>query len=61
MAMIITKCPVTGREIATGIETDPDTFKRITSITSRVWCPHCLSEHEWSARSATLCEDSNRP
>jgi hypothetical protein len=56
MAMIITTCPATKKSIATGIETDPDTFARITSITSRVWCPYCGCEHEWSVKNATLVD-----
>jgi cytochrome c-type biogenesis protein CcmH/NrfF len=57
MGMIVTKCPVTGHTIDTGIETDADTFKRITTIASRVWCPHCQSEHEWSAADASIAEE----
>jgi hypothetical protein len=49
---ITTVCPVTGKEIATGIETNAETFARIATITGRVWCPYCQVEHEWSVGAA---------
>jgi hypothetical protein len=61
MAMIITVCPKTGAEIATGIETDPDTFARISSIVGRVWCVHCGTEHEWSTKTAYIREAGEPP
>ena len=57
MGMIVTVCPVTGNRIPTGIETDRDTFARISSMTSRVWCPHCKGEHEWSTENAFLSDN----
>jgi hypothetical protein len=50
--MIVTNCPVTDKEIKTGIETEADTFSRIASIVGRVWCPFCKIEHEWSVAGA---------
>jgi hypothetical protein len=50
-------CPVTGREIPTGIETNAETFARISSIVGRVWCPHCRAEHEWSVGAARFRDE----
>jgi len=58
LGTIITVCPDTGREIATGIETDAATFSRIASIVGSVWCPHCQADHEWSVATARLREIS---
>ena len=60
MGAIITKCPVTGQEIPTGIETDAATFARITSLVGRVWCPHCREEHQWSGQASYIREDKGR-
>jgi hypothetical protein len=54
LGTIITVCPVTDQDISTGIETDLETFSRISAIVGRVWCPHCKSEHEWSVSNAKI-------
>jgi hypothetical protein len=56
LGTIVTTCPITGKVIPTGIETDADTFCRISSIAGRVWCPHCQTEHEWSVERAKFTE-----
>jgi hypothetical protein len=57
MGMVVTTCPVTRKEIPTGIETDAQTFARIASLIGRVWCPFCNADHHWSAESARLRAD----
>jgi hypothetical protein len=54
VGIIVTKCPVTGRELQTGIETDAESFARIASIVGRVWCPYCKTDHDWAAKQAYL-------
>jgi hypothetical protein len=54
LGSIVTNCPITDKEIPTGIETDLDTFSRIASIVGRVWCPHCKAEHQWSVAEARI-------
>ena len=54
MSMITTRCPRTGREIPTGIETDPDSFEKIPDIPAKVRCPACGDEHEWRKSQAWL-------
>jgi hypothetical protein len=57
MAAVRTKCPVTGRAIDTGIETDKVSFGRFPHFVGRVFCPHCQSEHGWSRDTAWVAED----
>jgi hypothetical protein len=54
LGTIIIACPVTGQDIATGIETDTETFSRIAELIGRAWCSHCQAEHDWSVANARL-------
>jgi len=56
MGTIFTTCPKTGREIATGIETDPLTLVRVPAFRSSIRCPHCNEEHEWTQDGAWIRE-----
>ena len=47
-------CPVTGRQIDTGIETEIGTLLRIKSKPVRARCPDCQQWHEWKVRDASL-------
>jgi len=61
MGAIMTRCPRTGREIATGIEMDEAEFKRAPVFFSRVHCPLCAREHEWFAKDAWVCDGPDVP
>lgn len=54
MSMITIKCPNTGREISTGIETDLLSFSRLPDVPSRTWCPKCGFDHVWWKPAARL-------
>jgi hypothetical protein len=54
--MLLTICPVTAREIATGIETDRATMGRAGDFIGRVSCPLCGREHVLSKQNAWVCE-----
>ena len=58
MATIHTLCPNTGLEISTGIETDTDSFTCMPDVITRVHCPHCGEQHNWSKFNAFLRERS---
>jgi hypothetical protein len=60
MAMLFTTCPVTGQEIATGIETDPFSFSITPTFVGKVRCPICKTEHSWTKETAWLL-DSDKP
>ena len=45
MPVLMICCPQTGREVSTGIETDPESFQKIPNVLIRTRCPHCGLEH----------------
>ncbi len=53
MAMVMISCPNTGRDVPTGIETDPSSFESFGAI-ARIRCPVCGREHAWSKTNAWL-------
>jgi hypothetical protein len=54
MSNIMVRCPTTGDQISTGIETDQATFDRLPVVTSRLLCPACGKEHAWAKQEAWL-------
>jgi hypothetical protein len=42
MAILLIKCPHTGRPILTGIEIDPDSFANLPEVLSYMKCPECV-------------------
>jgi hypothetical protein len=56
LSAVMIKCPNTGKLIATGIETDEDSFGRLPDALSRTYCPHCGVEHAWWKREALLVD-----
>ena len=59
MATIMIRCPRTGREISTGLETDPAIFRTLPVFFSRAYCPLCRVEHEWFAQDAWVCDEES--
>ena len=53
MAMVMISCPNTGRDVATGIETDPSSFESFGAA-APIRCPVCGREHAWSKTNAWL-------
>jgi hypothetical protein len=54
MERLLFICPVTGRVVDVGIETEIGTLLRIRSKTLRSQCPACGQHHEWKVRDAAL-------
>ena len=54
MERLLFVCPVTGREVDVGIETEIGTLLRIKSNTLRTQCLACGQRHEWKVRDAAL-------
>jgi hypothetical protein len=52
-SVVMVRCPATGRELSTG-EMDAATFERLPDIRSRIKCPVCNLDHDWSTRDAWL-------
>jgi hypothetical protein len=53
MAIVMISCPNTGRDVPTGIETDPSSFENF-GATARIQCPACGRIHAWSKTNAWL-------
>ena len=56
MGAVMVRCPQTGREIATGMIADRESFHATPVFFARVHCPICRTEHEWFAQEAWVCE-----
>jgi endogenous inhibitor of DNA gyrase (YacG/DUF329 family) len=54
MEHLIFTCPTTGREVASGVESEIGTLLRIRQQHVRVRCPACGDWHEWPVRDAFL-------
>jgi hypothetical protein len=54
MSMLMIRCPRTGQDIPTGIETDADSFKQIPDVLVYTLCPHCGTDHAWRRDEAWL-------
>ncbi|MFL5091446.1 MAG: hypothetical protein ACJ8D7_13860 [Xanthobacteraceae bacterium] len=54
MAMVMIRCPATGRPAFTGIETDASCVNFIPPINTRLKCPCCGDTHVWSILDAEL-------
>lgn len=54
MAMIMIKCPSTGKAVPTGMGTDRESFESSSYSGNSVQCPHCNQMHTWSKADAYL-------
>jgi hypothetical protein len=45
MGAVMIKCPNTGRDISTGIETDATSFAHVGDVLAHSRCPLCGLEH----------------
>ena len=58
MSSVMIKCPNTGREVSTSIETEPSVFRKLPRVRARMVCPACGQEHVWVTSSAWLAGES---
>ena len=58
MSSLMIKCPTTGKEIPTGIDTDQFSLKLTEDVVSSTFCPHCSQAHEWRKHEAWLAESN---
>lgn len=56
MGMVMIRCPRTGREIPTGIRTEPSRFACTPVFFADTDCPACGQRHQWFAREAWVAE-----
>jgi len=59
MGIVMIRCPVTGHEISTGIETDVESFNCTPVFFASAYCPICRADHEWFAKDAWVSEQSS--
>jgi hypothetical protein len=56
MTSLIVRCPKTGRELSTGIETDG--VDRLPKVGTRMRCPLCGGEHFWTSKEVWFAESA---
>ena len=54
MSELLFTCPRTGRQVPTGIETDPQSLRASWKRALKIECPHCGETHEVSVSKAYL-------
>ena len=54
MAMVMIRCPKTGRLVFTGIETDVGSVNFIPPVNTQLKCTRCGDTHVWSILDAEL-------
>jgi hypothetical protein len=60
MSVVCYRCPKTGEEVTTAIETSKDTLvkMRAMDLTMWVWCPHCMAGHQIKPAEATVEDET---
>ena len=56
MGTLMVRCPETGKDFSTGIETDRLSLQLTPAFTGTIRCPYCGVEHGWSKIDAWLSE-----
>ena len=56
MGIVCYRCPTSGEEVTTAIETANDVLVRMRALdlTIWVWCPHCMAGHQIKPAEAAL-------
>jgi hypothetical protein len=57
LGTVVVICPVTCREISTGIETEAEVLKGLPRIQSAVRCPECGEQHFWTCDDAMIVQE----
>lgn len=60
MGMVMVRCPITGGEVATGIETDSETLAHLPNAEVGVHCPECGEKHFWTPEHAYVAGERRR-
>ncbi len=56
MGRVMIACPVTGKAVSTGIETELATPQQAVPFVSSARCAACGAQHQWSHSDAWICE-----
>jgi hypothetical protein len=57
MGMVMVRCPITGNEIATGIETETSILEALPKVETAVHCPECGEKHFWTIEHAYVAHE----
>ena len=61
MIVLVFRCPTTGKEVLTGIETDKESFAKIESFPGSIRCRVCGERHPWAGLRVWLAENTTAP
>jgi len=56
MGSLMVRCPRTGQDFSSGVETDRLSFERVPAFNAMIHCPVCGVDHDWSKIDAWVCE-----
>jgi hypothetical protein len=60
MSVVIATCPLSGKDVATGISMDRETFRSLLPTQYYFFrCWRCGNRHGWENRSATLLDEND--
>jgi len=62
MGMVGFRCPETGKDVTSAIETSSDTLAKMRAMNLAIWafCPHCMAGHQIKPADAVI-EGDRRP
>ena len=60
MSVVCYRCPTTGEDVSTAIETRTDVLvkMRAMDLSIWVWCPHCMAGHQIKPADAVLEDET---
>jgi endogenous inhibitor of DNA gyrase (YacG/DUF329 family) len=53
-------CPITGKPVPTGIETEADILRTLPRVETPIMCPACGEKHFWTRSEAYLEDPLNK-
>jgi hypothetical protein len=54
MSEVLIRCPLTGKDVPTGIMLDDEAFLNVNLQDKEAHCPHCGLQHHWNQADAYL-------
>jgi hypothetical protein len=61
LGILMVRCPATGKDFPSGVETDQLSFEKTPAFNGTIHCPLCGVEHAWSKIDAWVCESDAPP
>jgi predicted RNA-binding Zn-ribbon protein involved in translation (DUF1610 family) len=56
MSALVFTCPSTGRDIISGINTDPESLSHVRQLPVSLFCPNCGKVHRLVAKDGRLAD-----